>query len=715
MNIFDKAEWIRPAADYGEAAPLFKREFACDKEVESATLHITAMGVYEAFLNGKRIGNFIMAPGFTAYDKRHQYQSYDVAELLKKENKIEVTVGKGWYRSQFVTRRDYDIWGAYSALIAVLEIVYKDGSEEAIVTNNGWYTAPSRVRFSEIYDGEKYDASFCSEDWKRAMRLHYPTQMLIPQEGEIVCEHEHIAPQRIFTTPKGERVIDFGQNLTGYVSFCVNAKAGDRIVYTHAEALDAEGNFYTANLRSAKQRVEYIARDGEQSYKPHHTFMGFQYIRIDEAPECLDLNDFEAIVVHSKMERIGYFECSNEKINKLYSNVIWSQRDNFLDIPTDCPQRDERLGWTGDAQVFVKAATYNFNVKKFFHKWLHDLAAEQYPDGGVPYVVPDVVPAVPCAAWGDAATICPWQIYLTYGDKAILEEQIDSMIAWVNYIRGRGPEEFLWLGDPQLGDWLGLDAEEGSYKGASDTDLIASAYYAYSANIVAKALKVLGRDASEFEELYKNIRKAYIERFNKFKTQTECAITLKFDLTDDKPAVAKQLADMVKANGNKLTTGFVGTPYLLDALSENGYTDVAYSLLLQEEYPSWLFSVNMGATTIWEHWDGMKADGTMWSTDMNSFNHYAYGSVAAWMYETAAGIGIDEKMPGGENVILCPRPDKRLEWVKASIETSFGKVLSAWKYTDSGIEYEFGVPNRAKLILNGEEKILKKGTYKFKA
>lgn len=715
MDIFANAQWIRPATDYGETAPLFKREFNCKNEVASAKLYITAMGVYEAFLNGSRIGNFIMAPGFMAYDKRHQYQCYDITEFLEKENKIEVTVGKGWYRGDYVAYRHRDIWGACSAIIAVIAMEYKNGEKEEIVTDNGWFAAPSKIRSSQIYDGEKYDASFETHDFERVCHLHSTKATLIAQEGEIVREYEHIAPKRIFNTPKGERVIDFGQNLTGYVAFSVDAKAGDRIVYTHAEILDAEGNFYTDNLRSAKQRVEYIAKDGRQSYKPHHTFMGFQYIRIDEAPEYINLENFEAIAVHSEMDRTGYFECSSEKINKLYSNIIWSQRDNFLDIPTDCPQRDERLGWTGDAQVFVKAASYNFNVKKFFRKWLRDLAAEQHPDGAVPYVIPDVVPAGSCAAWGDAATICPWQIYITYGDKSVLEDQIDSMIKWVNYMRGRGEEEYLWLGDDQLGDWLGLDAQEGSYKGSSDTDLIASAYFAYSANIVAKALKVLGRDASEFEELYRNIRKAYMERFNKFKTQTELAVTLKFGLTDDKKALAAQLADMIEANGNKLTTGFVGTPYLLDALSENGYTDVAYSLLLQEEYPSWLFSVNMGATTVWEHWDGMREDGTMWSTDMNSFNHYAYGSVAAWMYETICGIGIDEEAPGGENIILRPHPDKRLSWAKASIETNFGKVSSAWKYTDSGIEYEFSVPNSAKLILNGEVKNLEKGTYKFKA
>ena len=717
MSLFWNARWIRSKKDYGDVCPIFKREFVCGKSIKKAVLHITAMGVYEAFLNGKRIGNFIMAPGWTVYDKRHQYQSYDVTELLEKQNELTVTVGKGWYRGELVVWRDKDIWGGFSAIIAVLDIEYADGTNEEIVSDKLWKTAESLIRFSEIYDGEIYDAGFVSADWEEVVCLHAAKDNLVPQECEFAAEREELSAKSMFTTPKGETVIDFGQNMTGYVSFEINAKAGERIVYSHAEVLDKDGNFYTDNLRSAKQKTEYICKDGLQSYKPHYTFMGFRYIRLDECPGNIKPEQFKAIAVHTDMKRTGYFSCSNEKINKLYQNIIWGQKSNFLDVPTDCPQRDERLGWTGDAQVFVKTASYNFDVRLFFKKWLRDLAAAQREDGGVPVVIPDVIDVgviPPGAAWGDAAVICPWQIYLTYGDREVLSEQLESMKAWIEYMRTHGPEEFLWRNDVQFGDWLGMDAGEGDYKGASDPDFIASAYYAYSTSLVIKALEALGQDSEYYINLYNNIVKAFKMRYNKYNTQTECAVALVFNLTDDVKGTAKKLAQMIKDNGNKLTTGFVGTPYIMQALSENGYEDTAYTLLLQEEYPSWLFSVNMGATTVWEHWDGMKADRSMWSEDMNSFNHYAYGAVAAWLYEAVAGIKTDEKKPGFENVILCPKPDKRLEWAESAVETRYGTVKSKWQYNGGSVEYEFTVPNKAVLKLNGKNIYLEKGRYKFK-
>lgn len=712
MKLIKTAKWIRPKNDYVDACPVFFRSFCCEKPIAKAVLQITAMGVYETTLNGQRVGDFIMAPGWTAYDARHQYQSYDITESLQKENRLSVSVGSGWYRSELVAWRDKNIWGGLAGLIAAIEIEYTDGTTETIVTDKQWKAAEGAVKFSNIYDGEIYDARCVPEEQDEVVYLHAPKTNLIPQEGEIVREQETLLPIAMFQTPKGETVIDFGQNMTGYVSFTVNARAGERLVYSHAEILDADGNFYTANLRSAKQRIEYTCKDGVQTYKPHHTFMGFRYIRLDEAPENISIDAFKAIVVHSDMKRTGFFACSNEKVNQLFHNVIWGQKGNFLDVPTDCPQRDERLGWTGDAQIFAKTASYNFDVLKFYTKWLHDLAAEQNPDGGVPIVIPNLIPdAVPGAAWGDAATVCPWQMYLTYGDRSILEQQIESMRQWVDYMHSRGEEEYLWLGDTQFGDWLGMDAEDGSFKGASDSDFIASAYFAYSTEILVKALKVLGMDSAYYEELYTNIVNAFQQKYTACKTQTECALALVFRLAKDRRATAAKLAQLVHDNGNKLTTGFVGTPYLLEALSENGYPEIAYSLLLREECPSWLFSVNMGATTIWEHWDGMRADGTMWSTKMNSFNHYSFGAVAAWMYETIAGIRIDETMPGFENVLLCPQPDERLNWAEASVETRYGKVYSRWERNGDSIRHLFEVPNKATLTLNGSTETLSAGKY----
>ena len=713
--MFENSMWIKARKDYGDVCPVFRYDFEFEQEVARAVLNITAMGVYEAELNGKRIGNFIMAPGWTAYDKRHQYQSYDITPMLKEKNTIEVTVGKGWYRGRICEDRITDGWGGVSAIIAEIDIQFTDGTEKVIVSDDNWKTAQSPIRFSEIYDGEIYDATFSDVKWETAGFFWFRKDLLIPQEGEYVIEHETIMPQRMITTPKGERVIDFGQNITGYIEIEADATFGEKIEYSHAEELDADGNFYTENLRTAKAKIEYICRDGKQKYKPHFTFMGFRYIRIDSAPENITMDNFRAIVVHSEMKRTGDFKCSNAKINKLFSNIIWGQRDNFFDIPSDCPQRDERLGWTGDAQIFVKTAAYNFDVKKFFRKWLHDLKAEQTSDGSVPSVVPNIFgnAALGRPAWSDAAVICPWQLYLSYGDTQVLEEQIDSMIAWVEYMR-RDSSEYLWLNETHYGDWLGLDNTDGSYKGASDYILISCAFFAYSTGLLIKALKSLGRPTAEYEELYKNIVKAFNNRFTEYKTQTECALALYFDIAEDKKRVADRLAKLVKENGNKLTTGFVGTPYLLPALSENGYTELAYSLLLQEEFPSWLFSVNMGATTIWEHWDGRKANGEFWSANMNSFNHYAYGAVGAWMYETVAGIRIDEEKPGFENVILEPVPDRRLDWAEASVVTKHGTVRSKWYYDENdNIHYEFDVPNTATIILNGEKKQVNKGRYCF--
>ena len=716
MSNIKNAKWIKPKRDYGDICPEYRYRFECNKQIKSAALEITAMGVYEAHMNGSRIGDFILAPGWTVYHKRHQYQTYDITHLIQASNEITVTVGKGWYRGGFLTWRDKNFWGAVPGLIAAINLIYADGTEETITTDRQWLSRESSIRFAEIYDGEIYDASFQSEEWEHTSYHFSPVDNLIPQEGEIVCEHEQIKPVEVITTPKGERVIDFGQNMTGYVEFDIEGKSGDRVVYTHAEILDAEGNFYTENLRSAKQRIEYICRDGFQTYKPHHTFMGFRYIRIDEAPDYIDTDAFRVIVVHSDIRRTGHFECSNEKVNKLYSNILWGQRDNFLDIPTDCPQRDERLGWTGDAQVFVKTASYNYDINRFFVKWLKDLAVEQRSNGAVPDIVPDIIQDMPVTSgWGDAATICPWQIYLTYGDKTVLENQIDSMTAWVEYIHSRGEEEYLWVGEDQMGDWLGLDAPEGTYKGSSDTDLIASAYFARSTEILAKALKVLGKDSTYYENMHREIVCAFQRRFKEYKTQTECAISLVFNLAQNKSETAAKLADMVRSNGNKLTTGFLGTPYIMEALSENGYTDVAYSLLLQEEYPSWLFSVNMGATTVWEHWDSLKADGSMWSTRMNSFNHYAYGCVGAWMYETVCGIRIDEDLPGFERVIICPKPDERLRWARASVDTRFGTIKSGWTYTDGEIVYEFELPVPALVEIGDRQFELNAGKHTYRS
>lgn len=719
--MLEKAMWIGCSEKMGGICPEFGREFRLRKEVNKAELTVTAIGVYEAYLNGSRIGNFILAPGCTAYKKRLQCQTYDVRELLREENQLTVTVGAGWHRGQ-ISAKDKEINTMPCALIAQLSVEYADGSSETVITDEKWYMRKSAVLFSDIYNGEVYDASLPPAPKQPVSVLRLSRDRLILQEGEIISEHERIKPVKLIVSPKGERIIDFGQNFAGYPEISLNAAANTRIRISHGEILDAEGNFYTENYRGAKAELTYICREGKQVYKPRFTFFGFRYIRLDEYPETVDLDSFTGIVLYSDMEPAGYLKCANGKLNRLFENVLWSQRANFIDIPTDCPQRDERMGWTGDAQVFAKTACYNYNAEKFFEKWLRDVRAEQLVSGAVPDTVPNfwLLPRS-SAAWGDAVTVIPWQVYQTYGNTRVLEENFDAMKKWVDFITGDTLEEYLWIcteDDKKLwgkhyGDWLALDAPYGSYKGITDEDFIASAFYAYSALLLVKAGRILGRNMSAYETLYGNIVKTFKARYTELKTQTQHVLALYFHLTDHRETVAADLVRLIRENGNKLQTGFVGTPYLLHALSENGYADVAYDLLLQEEYPSWLYEVNHGATTIWEHWDGIRDDGSLWSSDMNSYNHYAYGAVMDWVYTVAAGVKTAEDAPGFERAVIAPVPDKRIQWLEASIQTAKGKLRSGWTYQETSIRYEITTPVPAVIIIDGTERQVGPGSFVF--
>lgn len=716
-----QAKWITPSENTGDVCPVFKKTWNSDKTVTKAELILTALGIYEAKLNGKRVSDYVLAPGWTYYDKRLQYQRYDITDMLcndGNENELKVTVARGWASSQmpgWMVNEDRVRRAAIPrALLGEIHLTYEDGSEEVIATDESWIWGMSEVKFSEIYDGETVDAGFETTEWKEAANLDWSYDILLPQEGEEIKEMERVAARKIIKTPAGETVVDFGQEVTGYVEFTVDAKAGDKIRILHGEVLDKEGNFYNANYRSAKAEINYICRDGVQTWHPTLTFFGFRYLKLDEFPGEIKPEQFTAIVVYSDIKQTGYLKCSNEKINRLFSNIFWGQKGNFLDVPTDCPQRDERLGWTGDAQVFVKTASYNYDVQRFFKKWLHDIAANQKENGGVGQVVPNYLPeGFESSAWGDAATICPWQMYLTYGDKEILSDQFECMKKWIGYITNHTNDQYLWTGHEHFGDWLGLDAPSGSYKGSSREDFIASAFYAYSTELVIKAGKVLGADVKEYEELYANIVKTFRAAYPEYLTQTEHILAVHFRLAEDLQKTADDLAALIIKDGSQIRTGFVGTPYILHVLSAYGHNDLAYTLFLREEYPSWLFSVNQGATTIWEHWDGIMENGDFWSTDMNSFNHYSYGAVADWVYEKASGITPLEEYPGFAKVVIKPMPDDRMEWLEASIDTRNGKISSKWTHTPDGIRYdiETAVPATVEI---GEMKIeVKPGIYTF--
>lgn len=696
------AGWIQPAGEFKEHCPAFQRKFVVSRPVREAVLYITALGMYQAHINGSPVTDTCLNPGWTAYRKRLQVQRYDVGRLLRPENTLTVTVGECWFK--WLTAED----GRHvpRAVLAALEIRYADGEAETICTDSQWTVYRSPVVYSDIYNGETQDLRLLPEPLYPVERLEYPLDALIQQEGEPVRETELLSPVGLFTAPNGERYLDFGQNIAGYVRVSVSGKAGDRVVLTHAEVLDREGNVYTGNLRGARQRMDYtLSGRGREILKPRFTFQGFRYVRVDAFPGPVDPACFTAAAVHTDLRRTGRFSSSHPLLNRFFENVVWTQRDNFIDIPLDCPQRDERFGWTGDAQLFSRTACYNFDCRRFFRKWLRDLAADQFPDGSVPHVIPFVFD--PSGSWlggaagyGDSAVIVPWNLYCIYGDRQVLAEQLDSMKSWLKFLDGRARDRgFIWDNSPQFGDWLGLDAPSGSYKGSTDEALIATAYYAYSSSLLAKIAAVLGDSALQEECLnrFQAVAGAYRRRFMPegrllCRTQTAHVLTLAFGLAEEPGPLVETLVSLIGENGGHLTTGIMGTPYLLYVLSAYGHTGLAYTLLLQEDFPSWLYAVRQGATTVWEHWDNIKADGSFWSDDMNSFNHVMFGSVTAWLYEVAAGIRPDEEQPGFRHSFIEPHPDPRLERLAISLDTAFGTLSSGWSYTKEGLRFEVTVP-----------------------
>jgi alpha-L-rhamnosidase len=713
-----QASWIAAPRCSGESGDepcdYLRTQFTLPENVVSARVYATSLGLYRLYVNGAPADDTLFTPGWTSYTKRLQYQTFDVTSLLSKgENAIGCILGNGWYKGYLAWEGDKEFYGTKRALLIQLHVTLADGSERIITSDGSWRTSSGPLLMSELYHGEIYDArtemdgwaasDFADEAWLEAEVTDAPPSQLIAQENEPTRIIETIKPIAVITTPNGETVLDMGQNMVGWVRFTVCAEAGTVITLEHAEVLDRNGNFYTGNLRSAKQTIRYICRGaGPETYEPYLSFQGFRYVKVSGVPQDQLLEQFMGFVIHTDLEQTGSFQCSDELVNQLQRNIVWGQKGNFLDIPTDCPQRDERLGWTGDAQVFIRTAAFNMNVVPFFEKWLQDLAADQEADGRVPHVIPDIPAAgYGSSAWGDAAVICPWTLYECYGDIRVLERQYPSMRAWVEYIRSQGEDEYLWNTGFHFGDWLGLDAKENSYIGATPKDLIATSFYAYSTELLAKTAAVLGKeeDAKAYGELHQRIVAAFRSEFVTPRgrvaspTQTAYVLALMFDLLEekDRPRTARMLAEHIEENKIHLTTGFVGTPYLCLVLSRFGYTKLAYELLLQKEYPSWLFSVLQGATTIWEHWDGIKQDGSFWSDDMNSYNHYAYGAIGDWLYRIVGGIDLLE--PGYKKIQIQPQIGEHFDWADASIDSMYGSIRAAWhKHNDGMIELDVVIP-----------------------
>lgn len=740
-----KAKWIEMTGDTLRYAPSphFRKEFLLGKSIASARVYVTSHGYYELQLNGKKVGDQVLTPGWTSYSKRLQYQVYDVTGmLLKGNNAIGAVLGDGWYRGTLGWGNNWAIYGKRLGLLLQLKITFTDGSETFIVTDETWKASnDGAIRMNDIYNGETYDATkkltgwnlsgYNDKSWLSVRTGQYNNSNLISSEGSPVRKIQEIKPVKIFRTPKGNLIVDMGQNMVGWLKLKVTGNKGTVVTLRHAEVMDKFGEFYTTNLRVANSQLTYtLAGTGEETYEPRFTFMGFRFVEVTGFPGELTLDNLTGVVVHSDMAVTGSYECSNPLINQLQHNIQWGQKGNFVDVPTDCPQRDERLGWTGDAQAFCRTAAYNMDVSSFFTKWLKDISADQKPGGEVPDVIPDILgkqgstTTQPSAGWGDVAVISPWTMYLVYGDKRILENQYPGMKAWVEYIRKKAGDSYIWKGGSKYGDWLFYHPPVNNHTepdGYTEHDFIATAFYAYSTNLLAETAKTLGKndDAKFFSDLFKKIKEVFINEYVTkagrvgTNSQTSYVLALKFNLLPDnlKEKAAGFLAADIKSRRNHLSTGFLGTPYLCHVLSDNGYTDIAYDLLLQESYPSWLYPVKMGATTIWERWDGQKTDSTFQDPGMNSFNHYAYGAIGDWMYRVSAGL--ETMSPGYKHIVIQPHPSKKLTYSKASFESVYGTIASGWESIENKIIVRVQIPanTTATIILpvNSASKAMENG------
>jgi len=673
--------------------PYLRRGFLVGRSIKRAVVYSSALGLYELHINGKRVGEDYFAPGWTDYTKRVYYQSYEVTDLIKNgSNTIGAILADGWYAGYLGFGKKREHYGSKPRLFVQLEIEYENGQIQRVVTDGTWKAMYGPILetdflMGEIYDGRKempgWDTHrFDDSSWDEVAVTDNSEGIGIVQSypGETVQKIMEIKPKELTEPDEGVYVFDMGQNFAGWVRLKVNGKAGTKVVLRFAEILNPDGTIYTENLREARCTDTYILKGtGKELWEPQFTFHGFRYVEITGYPGKPGLDAVTGVVVHSAIPITGSFECSNPMVNQLFSNIVWSQRGNFIELPTDCPQRDERLGWTGDAQIFIRTATYNMDVSAFFTKWLVDLEDAQSDEGGFPDVAPrKVAMGDGTAAWGDAGVICPWTIYEVYGDKRILERHYESMKKWISYLKKNSKD--LLRPAKGYGDWVSI---------ASDTpkDVIATAYFAYSTRLVSKAAAVLGKyeDAEKYEELFEQIKnafnKAYVSEDGRIKgeTQTCYLLGLYFDLLpEDKREPATQ--NLIEAIRNKdwhLSTGFVGLSYLVPTLADTGHLDIAYRLLNNDTFPSWGYSIKNGATTIWERWDGWTEEKGFQTPGMNSFNHYSFGSIGRWLFGSVAGIDTDG--PGYKRIIIQPRPGGGLDYAKASYNSINGEIVSDWK------------------------------------
>ena len=740
-GLLEPSDWIaRPVGAFRNENPhsderrpsLVRRGFDVREGLVRARLYATAHGVYEAELNGERVGDDTLSPGWTVYGQRLRYYTYDVTGLVRPgANALGAWLGDGWYRGRLGWRGGFrNVYGYDQSFLGQLELTYADGTRDVVATDLSWRSAPSPILHSGLYDGEDYDAreeqagwstaAFDDAEWDDVSERHRDPATLVAPTAPPVRATQEVPPVEVLTGPSGSRILDFGQNLVGRVRIRVSGPAGATVTLRTAEVMQ-EGEIYTRPLRAARSTDNYtLAGRESEEWEPRFTFHGFRYVEVTSWPGDLDADvaagALVARVYHTDLERTGWFESSDPALNRLHDNVVWGMRGNFVDIPTDCPQRDERIGWTGDIQVFGSTASTLFDVSGMLSGWLRDVALEQLPDGTVPWYVP-VIPAVdkwtplrPGAAWGDVATLLPWTLYEHFGDTGVVSAQFDSARRWVDLLERRSGPSRLWNTGFQLGDWLDPAAPPNDPADAlTDRYLVATAYFAKSARTVARMAEVLGLadEQEHYDRLADEVAAAFVAEYvNPDGTmtsdaQTAYALGLQFDLITDpalREAAADRLSQLVHDAGNRIATGFVGTPLVSDALSSGGHVDTAYDLILERECPSWLYQVEQGATTVWERWDSLLPDGTVNPGTMTSFNHYALGAVADWMHRVIAGLA--PAAPGYRRIRFAPRPGGGLTSASARQLTAYGEAAISWRIDGGRLHVEATVPVGAEAVLD---------------
>ncbi|WP_238332526.1 family 78 glycoside hydrolase catalytic domain [Kribbella jejuensis] len=708
------ARFVSPRDNpHGSPAPLVAGTADLPDGIVKARLYATAHGIYLPELNGQRVGTEELAPGWTSYQYRLRYQTYDVTELVRPgENTLEFLLGNAWYRGRIGFRDQKQLYGERLAVLAQLEVTTEDGQLHTYGSDGTWTSRESNVTADDLYDGQTTDLRRQPGEPTPVDVLDADLTLLVAPDGPPVRITDVLPAVEITTSPSGKTLVDFGQNLVGRVRLKVRGQqAGDEIVLRHAEVLE-HGELGVRPLRTAKATDTYIlAGPDEVTLDSPLTFHGFRYAEVNGVTD-LRTEDLEAIVIGSDLQRTGWFESSNELLNQFHQNVVWGMRGNFVDVPTDCPQRDERLGWTGDIQVFSPSATFLFDTAGFLTNWLADLAAEQQKDGSVPFVVPDVLrdegPAT--AAWGDAATIVPWVLYERTGDAGLLARQLPSMRAWVDKMADLAGGDLLWSGGFQFGDWLDPTAPpDNPFRAKADPDVLATAHLARSAEVVAKAAEVVGQTdlAREYADLAARVRQAFAAEYATeggrvlSDSATNYALALQWALLPtehQRQRAGERLADLVRTSGFRISTGFVGTPLIADALADTGHSELAYRLLLQTSCPSWLYAVTMGATTVWERWDSMLPDGSINPGQMTSFNHYALGAVADWMHRRVAGLAPAE--PGYKSIDVRPLFTDQLTNASAKHLTPYGEASVAWTRADGHVSLTVTVPVGARATVD---------------